>query len=110
MTELRLITVEDILDYNHRVGECYFDQNEGILYPYVMLGFIIAKRPNISIELLRSLHDTDWGLLDLLHFFEDGRQDPYKGYLEFVELFVECINSTEAARERVIESLGDNNG
>ena len=119
MKKLRKIKVKDIVHWNVDKGECFFDQNESIINVNVVLGFIIAKRPDLSIELLRHVNSQKFGfgLNDFIAFFkceypeivnvEDVRY--VEGYIKFTELFVQLINSTEEARKRVIKAL-DNKG
>lgn len=113
--KLREVTVQDIIDYNLDVGECYFDQNESVLSDRILLGFIIAKRPEISFKLLKHLNSNNmWGFGDIIEFFNEYNE--YKetkyngilydvGYIEFTELFVQFVNLTEGSRLRVLESF-----
>jgi len=55
---MEIITKEMIDNYHHEMGEDFVDQNEHMFNGSILLGFYLAKKPELNIELTQMFNEN----------------------------------------------------
>lgn len=107
----RDITFERIRDYHYSVGEDFVDQNESIGDARILLGFIIAKSPELTsglIELANSKVGKPWPycltVQDILGYL-DCEGDSEAGHNAFYTLYADFANHTVKMKAEINKIL-----
>lgn len=120
----RKVTAERIYDYMSQVGEDFIDQHESILNHTLMAGFLLARFPHYSKEILEieNLPFPGGSCQEFMHMFGEIEAGIYglkyedwpdeyddtkilKGEEKFYELYTELIDLTTVTKKKVNQIL-----
>ena len=100
---MSVLTKEDILNWEHEIGESFLDQHGYIIDHKVYAGFLMAKEPELNLNIIEILNSN----FSEAQSFEKALDVKYpeRGYYKNIEYVVEFANLTVLTKERIIQAL-----
>lgn len=95
------ITKERFDIYHQKVGEDFCDQEGSIVNVKVLGGFLIAKNPELTLEILDVLNSQYGDALGLCDIYVEHFEDA--GFDMFYSLFAELADLTIILKKRINE-------